>query len=175
MAQAINREIRIVRLVPLTLAALLALAPQQLTAKPRSTGGHPAVRPVAHPAAVAQTIDLAKALIALRSVQGPGNQTPAALAMVKAALVKAGWQDSQVQVTPFNDTAFLVATWPGSDPSLKPLVISGHMDVVEAKPADWQRDPFTPIVENGYLFGRGASDMKFDAALATSSLIELRR
>jgi len=49
------------------------------------------------------------------------------------------------------------------------------MDVVEAKAADWTRDPFTPVVENGYLFGRGASDMKFDAAQVTASLIELRR
>ena len=155
------------RLVPITVAAMLALIPQQLAAKPRMAASHPA--------AEAQTIELAKQLIALRSVQGPGNQTPEALQLVKAALVTAGWQDAQVQITPFGDTAFLIATWPGSDPKLKPLVISGHMDVVEAKPADWQRDPFTPIVENGYLFGRGASDMKFDAALATSSLIELRR
>ena len=155
------------RLVPITVAAMLALIPQQLAAKPRMAASHPA--------AEAQTIELAKQLIALRSVQGPGNQTPEALQLVKAALVTAGWQDAQVQITPFGDTAFMIATWPGSDPKLKPLVISGHMDVVEAKPADWQRDPFTPIVENGYLFGRGASDMKFDAALATSSLIELRR
>ena len=155
------------RLVPITVAAMLALIPQQLAAKPRMAASHPA--------AEVQTIELAKQLIALRSVQGPGNQTPEALQLVKAALVTAGWQDAQVQITPFGDTAFLIATWPGSDPKLKPLVISGHMDVVEAKPADWQRDPFTPIVENGYLFGRGASDMKFDAALATSSLIELRR
>ena len=155
------------RLVPITVAAMLALIPQQLAAKPRMAASRPA--------AEAQTIELAKQLIALRSVQGPGNQTPEALQLVKAALVTAGWQDAQVQITPFGDTAFLIATWPGSDPKLKPLVISGHMDVVEAKPADWQRDPFTPIVENGYLFGRGASDMKFDAALATSSLIELRR
>ena len=155
------------RLVPITVAAMLALIPQQLAAKPRMAASHPA--------AEVQTIELAKQLIALRSVQGPGNQTPEALQLVKAAMVTAGWQDAQVQITPFGDTAFLIATWPGSDPKLKPLVISGHMDVVEAKPADWQRDPFTPIVENGYLFGRGASDMKFDAALATSSLIELRR
>ena len=47
------------------------------------------------------------------------------------------------------------------------LVISGHMDVVEAKPADWQRDPFTPIVENGYLFGRGATDMKLSGTIAS--------
>lgn len=49
------------------------------------------------------------------------------------------------------------------------------MDVVEAKPADWQRDPFTPIVENGYLYGRGATDMKLDGTLAIASLIELKR
>jgi carboxypeptidase PM20D1 len=122
-----------------------------------------------------QTLDLARQLIAIRSVMGEGNRTADALQVVKGALVAGGWQDSQVEIVPFRDTAYLIATWPGSDPALKPLVISGHMDVVEANPADWQRDPFTPVVENGYLFGRGASDMKFDAALATSSLIDLRR
>jgi acetylornithine deacetylase/succinyl-diaminopimelate desuccinylase-like protein len=55
------------------------------------------------------------------------------------------------------------------------VVLSAHMDVVEAKPEDWERDPFTPVVENGYLFGRGASDTKFEASLAVASLIELRR
>ena len=157
------------RRAPLTLALLVAagLAAPQLAARPGKATGHPL--------AEAQTLDLAKQLIALRSVTGPDNKTGAALGLVKGALVAGGWQSSQVEITPFDDTAYLIATWPGSDPSLKPLVISGHMDVVEAKPADWQRDPFTPIVENGYLFGRGSSDMKFDAALATATLIELRR
>jgi acetylornithine deacetylase/succinyl-diaminopimelate desuccinylase-like protein len=49
------------------------------------------------------------------------------------------------------------------------------MDVVAANPADWKRDPFTPVVENGYLFGRGASDMKLDGTTAIAALIELRR
>jgi hypothetical protein len=49
------------------------------------------------------------------------------------------------------------------------------MDVVEAKRADWVRDPFGPVVEDGILYGRGASDMKFSGALALASLIELRR
>jgi acetylornithine deacetylase/succinyl-diaminopimelate desuccinylase-like protein len=49
------------------------------------------------------------------------------------------------------------------------------MDVVEAKPSDWERDPFTPVVENGLLYGRGASDMKLDDALAVVTLIELKR
>ena len=128
-----------------------------------------------HPQAEAQTLDLAKRLIALRTVEGPGNQTGAALDLIKQALVGGGWQAGEVEIVPVNDTAYLIATWPGRNPQLKPLVISGHMDVVEAKAADWTRDPFTPVVENGYLFGRGASDMKFDAAQVTASLIELRR
>jgi acetylornithine deacetylase/succinyl-diaminopimelate desuccinylase-like protein len=49
------------------------------------------------------------------------------------------------------------------------------MDVVEAKPSDWQRDPFTPVIENGLLYGRGASDMKLDDALVVAALVELRR
>ena len=72
-------------------------------------------------------------------------------------------------------SAYLIATWQGSDPALKPLVLSGHMDVVEARREDWLRDPFTPVIENGFLFGRGASDMKLDDALMVSALIELRR
>ena len=120
-------------------------------------------------------LDLAKRLIALRSVRGDNNETGKALAVVKEALVAGGWQAADVEIVPVDDTAYLIATWQGSDPSLKPLVISGHMDVVEADPKDWTRDPFTPVVEDGILYGRGASDMKFDAALATSSLIELRR
>jgi acetylornithine deacetylase/succinyl-diaminopimelate desuccinylase-like protein len=47
--------------------------------------------------------------------------------------------------------------------------------VVEAKAADWERDPFTPVVENGLLYGRGSSDMKLDDALAVATLIELKR
>ncbi|MDO7842914.1 M20/M25/M40 family metallo-hydrolase [Sphingomonas immobilis] len=129
----------------------------------------------AHPAAEAQALDMAKKAIAFRSVRGPGNQTPQLLAYLKAQLVAGGFKAEDVTITPVDDTAYLIARWPGSDGAAKPLVISGHMDVVEAKPADWQRDPFTPVVENGYLFGRGATDMKLDGTIAIASLIELKR
>jgi carboxypeptidase PM20D1 len=128
-----------------------------------------------HSQAEAQALDLAEKAIALRSVRGPNNQTPQVAALYKAALVAGGFAEQDVTITPVDDTAYLIARWPGSDPKLKPLVISGHMDVVEAKPADWVRDPFTPVVENGYLFGRGATDMKLDGTLAIASLIELKR
>jgi acetylornithine deacetylase/succinyl-diaminopimelate desuccinylase-like protein len=134
-----------------------------------------AAGPAGHPQAEAQALDLARQAIALRSVRGPGNQTPQVAALYKAALVAGGFADGDVEITPVDDTAYLIARWHGSDPKLKPLVISGHMDVVEAKPADWQRDPFKPVVENGYLYGRGATDMKLDGTIAIAALIELRR
>ena len=122
----------------LVLALSAAVAAPQLSAKPAKTSGHPV--------AEAQTLDLAKQLIALRSVQGEGNRTGDAMALIKGALVAGGWNDGDIAITPLDDTAYLIATWPGSDAALKPLVISGHIDVVEAKPADWQRDqPFGEI------------------------------
>ncbi|MBV8308438.1 MAG: M20/M25/M40 family metallo-hydrolase [Gammaproteobacteria bacterium] len=125
--------------------------------------------------AEAQALDLAKQAIALRSVRGAGNQAAQVAALFKSALVAGGFADADVTITPVDDTAYVLARWPGQDPQLKPLVISGHMDVVEAKPADWERDPFTPVIENGLLYGRGASDMKLDDALAVATLIELKR
>jgi carboxypeptidase PM20D1 len=131
--------------------------------------------PPVHPIADKEALDLAEQAIALRSVRGPGNRTPEVAALYKSALVAGGFAPGDVVITPVDDTAFLIGRWPGSDPSLKPLVISGHMDVVEAKPADWQRDPFTPVVDNGYLYGRGATDMKLDGTIAIATLAELRR
>ena len=130
---------------------------------------------VNHDRADAQALDLAKQAIALRSVRGPGNQAPHLAALFKSALVAGGFNDADVTITPVDDTAFLVARWKGHDPKLKPLVILGHMDVVEAKPSDWERDPFTPVLQNGLLYGRGSSDMKLDDALAVAALIELKR
>jgi len=137
-----------------------------------SSGG---AESVDHQRADAQALDLAKQAIALRSVRGSGNQAPQVAALFKSALVAGGFNDADVTITPVDDTAFLVARWKGHDPKLKPLVILGHMDVVEAKPSDWERDPFTPVVENGLLYGRGSSDMKLDDALAVAALIELKR
>lgn len=132
-------------------------------------------RDVSYPKAEAQVLDLAQKAIAIRSVRGDGNRTADVARLFADALVAGGWSASDIEITPVDDTAYLIATWKGSNPALKPLVISGHMDVVEARREDWERDPFVPVVENGILYGRGASDMKFDGALALSTLIELRR
>lgn len=129
----------------------------------------------AYSKAEAQVLDLSQKAIAIRSVRGEGNRTIDVARLFGDALLAGGWSASDIEITPVDDTAYIIATWKGSNPALKPLVISGHMDVVEAKRDDWERDPFVPVVEDGILYGRGASDMKFDGALALSTLIELRR
>jgi len=131
--------------------------------------------PTPHPQAETQALDLARQAIALRSVAGPDNQTPQVAALFRQALVTGGFSPQDITLTPVDNTTTLIARWHGTDPSLKPLVISGHMDVVEARQSDWQRNPFTPVVENGYLYGRGATDMKLDDTLAIAALLELRR
>jgi acetylornithine deacetylase/succinyl-diaminopimelate desuccinylase-like protein len=52
------------------------------------------------------------------------------------------------------------ARLPGADPSRGALLIHGHLDVVPAEPADWSAHPFSGAVEDGYVWGRGAIDMK---------------
>jgi acetylornithine deacetylase/succinyl-diaminopimelate desuccinylase-like protein len=127
-----------------------------------------------NPQAEAQALEMLKRGIAFRTVAGQGNQTPEYAAYLKAQLVAGGFDPADIRIEKVGDTAYLVARYPGSGKG-KPIYISGHMDVVEAKPEDWTRDPFTPIVENGYIFGRGATDMKYDLSTMIASLIQLKR
>lgn len=143
-----------------------------LLATALATAATPAL---ADKAAEAQVLELSKASIALRSVRGPGNETAKVAELYAQALREGGWSADEIAIVPYDDTAYLIATWPGSDPKLGPIVISAHMDVVEADPKDWERDPFTPVVENGLLYGRGASDTKFDAVQAMVAVMELRK
>src|SRR3546814_6792117 len=67
-------------------------------------------------------------------------------------------------ITPMGETATFAATLKGSSDA-KPILLLGHMDVVEADAKDWTRDPFVSVEENGYIFGRGSEDNKFDVAM----------
>lgn len=69
----------------------------------------------------------------------------------------------------------LLYTWPGTDPSLPPLLLMGHMDVVPVEPgteARWDRPPFAGVVEGGYVWGRGAMDDKA-SVMGTLEAVEM--
>jgi acetylornithine deacetylase/succinyl-diaminopimelate desuccinylase-like protein len=69
----------------------------------------------------------------------------------------------------------LVVIYPGTNRKLKPMLLLAHIDVVEAKRSDWQRDPFTLIEEDGYFYARGSYDDKAQAAVWTDTLIRFAR
>ena len=111
--------------------------------------------------------------IGFRTVKGRGQVAPYA-AYLASVLKQAGFAGEDITITPVGDTSSLMARYRGSDPKLKPIVLLGHMDVVEAKAEDWERDPFTAIEENGYIFGRGSEDNKFDVSMIVATLARLK-
>jgi len=121
--------------------------------------------------------DLYEELVETNTTLSSGSCTLAAQRMA-ARLKKAGVPDSQL--TLFADPAApreggLVAIYPGTSRSLKPILAIAHIDVVEAKREDWVRDPFTLIEESGYFYGRGTIDDKAMAAILVDTLIRFQQ
>jgi acetylornithine deacetylase/succinyl-diaminopimelate desuccinylase-like protein len=120
--------------------------------------------------------DIYKELVETNTSLSAGSCTLAAQRMA-ARLSAAGFKDSDM--TLFADPAHpkeggLVAILQGSDKKAKPILLLAHLDVVEAKRADWTRDPFVMIEENGYFYGRGTVDDKSQAAIWTDTLIRYK-
>ncbi len=114
-----------------------------------------------------------KRSIGFRTVKGQG-QVPAYAAYLASVLKEAGFAEADIEIVPVGDTAILIARYRGTG-GARPIALIGHMDVVEAKAEDWERDPFTAIEENGYIYGRGAEDNKFDVSMMVATLAQLKR
>ncbi len=67
----------------------------------------------------------------------------------------------------------LVATLRGT--SSRAVLLLAHIDVVDARREDWERDPFTLVEENGYFYARGASDDKAMAAVFLDLMVRMKR
>jgi len=122
----------------------------------------------------AMALEMLTRSIGFRTVEGEG-QMPAYAEYLAGQLKAHGFAAEDIVITPRGETATLTARFRGTDPSLKPLLVSSHMDVVAANRADWERDPFVAVVENGFVYGRGASDNKFGLVTSTVALIWLKQ
>src|SRR5437879_5103497 len=123
-----------------------------------------------------QLREIYKELVEINTTDSAGSCTAAAEAM--AARLKAGTlpaRDVQVIVPPGGaKKGNLVARYRGTG-AKKPVMLLGHLDVVEAKREDWQRDPFKLVEENGYFYARGAADDKAMVAVFVANLIRYRQ
>lgn len=121
-----------------------------------------------------EALDILKEAVEVPTVAGRGN-VPKLAEKLKARFVAGGFAADDVTFTPVGETGYMTIRYPGRDRQAKPLVVIAHMDVVEAKPDDWERDPFTAVIEDGYIFGRGSSDDKSGVALTSAALLDLKR
>lgn len=112
--------------------------------------------------------------VAIPTVAGRGR-VPELAAYYARKLQDAGFAADDIVITPMGETATLAAIFRGREPDRPPVLLVGHMDVVEANPADWVRDPFIAVEEDGYIFGRGVADNKFDIAMLVTTLSQLKR
>lgn len=121
--------------------------------------------------------ELYKELVETNTTLSSGSCTLAAQRMADR-LAAAGMDKADLNVfthPDFPKEGGLVAKFKGSDPSKKPILLLAHIDVVEAKRADWVRDPFTLIEEGGYFYARGTIDDKAMAAIFTDMLGNWKR
>jgi len=90
----------------------------------------------------------------------------------------AGIPDADIHFMPYealpgDQTEALIVRWRSPHATKKPILILGHMDVVEAKRSDWKYDPFQFREEGGYFYGRGTSDMKNGDVATTMAAVKL--
>ena len=86
----------------------------------------------------------------------------------------AGFPDSDIYIGGPNERKKnLVVRYHGSDRH-KPILLIGHLDVVEARREDWTTDPFQFVEKDGYFYGRGAQDMKDEDAIMVATFIRMR-
>ena len=118
--------------------------------------------------------DLLQELIEINTTDSVGDNTAAAQAMADR-LLAAGFPPQDIQVlAPAPRKGNLVARYRGRNIGLRPLLLLAHIDVVEADPADWTLDPFTFVEQDGYFYGRGATDDKDEAAIYVANFIRMK-
>ncbi len=115
--------------------------------------------------------ELLQHLIRFNTVNPPGLEGEA-LEFLKGLLDEAGWQTELLAKVP--ERPNLVARLKGAEPGPNLGLIS-HIDTVPAKPEEWSRDPWSGDLVDGYIWGRGALDMKDQVASETAACLALAK
>ena len=116
--------------------------------------------------------------IEIPTVSGRG-QMPLQADLIADELRDAGFAEQDIKIVPYegepgDKTVALIARWRADKPTAKPILLMAHMDVVEAKRADWKFDPFEFREESGYFYGRGSYDNKAGMTGLVMSFLKLK-
>ncbi|MBV8852746.1 MAG: M20/M25/M40 family metallo-hydrolase, partial [Sinobacteraceae bacterium] len=118
--------------------------------------------------------DIFRELVQINTTASSGSVTAAAEAMARR-LRAAGYAADDIQLAgPVERKHNLLVRLHGTGRH-RPLLLIGHLDVVEARREDWSTDPFQFVEKDGYYYGRGTQDMKDGDAIMVSALIRLKQ
>ena len=120
-----------------------------------------------------EAVEIARQYLRIDTTNPPGNETPAA-EFLAGILRDAGLETTMLESAPGRGN--VVARLPGSagDPA-GALCLLHHLDVVPADPSEWSVDPIGAEVRDGYLWGRGAIDMKGMGVMQLMTILALAR
>ena len=103
-----------------------------------------------------EVTQLLRELIRIDTTNPPGNETQAATYLAHY-LANEGFKTEVIESAPGRGSVITRLKGTGEKPS---LLLLSHLDVVAADPNEWTVDPFAGTIKDGYVYGRGAIDMK---------------
>src|SRR5688572_32555244 len=111
-------------------------------------------------------------VISFRTAAGQ-KQTPAIVAYLVEVLKAGGVPEADMATLDDGSERALIVRIPGRKQG-RPILFSAHMDVVDARREEWERDPFKLIEENGNFYGRGTSDNKAGVVALVSTILRFK-
>ena len=115
-------------------------------------------------------VELLQELIRFDTTNPPGNEA-ACIEFIRAQLEEAGCETTVYAKDPARPN--LVSRLSGGD--APPLLLQGHVDVVTTAGQKWTHPPFEARIEDGYVWGRGALDMKAGVAMLVEAFLRAKR
>ena len=111
-------------------------------------------------------------VVSFRTAAGQ-KQTPAMVAYLVEVLKAGGVPDADIATLDQEGERALIVRLPGRGQG-RPILFSAHMDVVDARPEDWERSPFELIEEGGNFYGRGTLDNKAGVVALVSTILRFK-
>jgi len=127
--------------------------------------------PIDWPALAQETIDLLRQYLMLDTTNPPGQETVGAR-FLEAVLARDGIPSETVESAPGRGNLMARLRGDGSEGG---LVLHHHIDVVYADRRYWTVEPFGGLIRDGFLYGRGALDMKSTGILQLAGVLALKR
>jgi len=122
-----------------------------------------------------KTLEIYRTIVEVDTSKTMGN-TPRVARYLADELIEAGFAQEDVEIVRKDGFAGLIARYRGDgSSSKKPILLLGHLDVVEAFAEDWERPPFKLTQDEVNFYARGTIDNKFGVAQLTSTFVRLKK